>query len=300
MTSNTEGRPESIVGRRAIVAGAAWTVPVLAMSVAAPAQAASGSRVLAPFDPNTIIQLEERIGAVQALYGGDIETQLTSATTGLPISGVLVTYTLVPGTGSASFSSYTSGIFVSTDTTDAAGRTDSLNIYGVTAGDATLVVTAPGANTLTYPIRVAATSVLEYEATDESDSTIVAGQVFTLGSRIDLDLGVTTDNEYLPITITLLDMPESIFGTPVMGRPTGEQNDSPNWTVSRDGDNIVLTRTGTFTRLDLDGTDGWNWLTFTRPAGTVAQDFTITAILEAENPYRNVNPDTQTFNFSYV
>ncbi|WP_424464689.1 hypothetical protein [Pseudoclavibacter helvolus] len=95
----TDGVPNAPSGlnRRTIIAGAAWSIPVVAASVAAPAEAASlGCAGTLTFSPTTNVGGVPTFVAVNGVAGTDYSSPLTIASSGNPSAQVTVS---LAGTG---------------------------------------------------------------------------------------------------------------------------------------------------------------------------------------------------------
>ena len=135
--------PDDGVARRTILAGAAWSIPVIATATVAPAASASGTLALA-FN--------------QASYSGTACSTITGAYVtatngGVPAAGVAVTVSLANGYTFAGGSVSASG------TSDASGRISlpSINVPGV-GGTATLTATGGSPSVTTTATATAAGS----------------------------------------------------------------------------------------------------------------------------------------------
>jgi len=293
MTEHTPSGPR----RRTV----AWAVPAVAAAVAAPLAAASptlDALVLAAVSPLGGAPLTMRVGQHPAASGGDVEVAVTDRETGAAVRGALVTFVLVAGTGRAAFST-TGGPGTVTGTTGATGRAVSRVVHGAAVGSAVLLVSTPGAPTLSYPVVVQRSAVLQLEAVAVDRASVAVGQVLVLSARIDLDLGTIGDDEPDPLRLTWRNAPAALFGDPVLGRRTGTQDDSPNWTLERSGDDIVLTRPAGFPREGLEGTAGWVHLSVTRPVGSAAGRNSLDAVLSTDDAFRLVDPSTRTVAVRY-
>lgn len=303
MTEEKSTTTPASLRRRSVVSGVAWSLPAVAVAVATPAAASSPQTptalTLTAYDPTTTVPLQLRVGYLMPDFGGDVEVRLTDTATGAAVNNADITFQLIPGTGSAYFGSTSSGTVVVTDQTNSLGRADTTGIYGVGVGSASLVVTAPGANTLVYPVTIMHTAVLQLEDLDLSTTTVGAAETFYIDARVDLDLGASIDDETQRVHLTFKNMPASIYGEPTLGRAAGDNRDSLNWTMTRVGDDIVLSRPG-YTRAGFDGANGNVYVSFTRPAGTPLQDVDVTVELSADNPLRKVDPASQQIRIRYV